>query len=105
MQQSNVVTCLGSIARNFLQPGHEHLGCYIELGYHIADIPEWRSILRNELSTWITVFNDVYHWEEGLCVKFNSVLRKIWVPQIDQSKFNGPCEESWALALMALGKE
>ncbi|KAF8196201.1 hypothetical protein K438DRAFT_756232 [Mycena galopus ATCC 62051] len=105
IEESAVLTQLGSMALDFRNP-QETRKSYIELWYNVAQIPEWQSSLQKQLSTWITVYNAVYIWEEALCRKSSSVLRKIWVHHInDKHKFKSVYEESWALSLTALAQE
>lgn len=104
MQQSSVLTHLGSIVSRYHEL-HEIKESYIELAHDIACIPEWKPVLQNELSTWISVFNSVECWNETLSGIFNSVIRKIWLPHMAEHYFSSGFEESWALSLAALANE
>ncbi|KAF8195206.1 hypothetical protein K438DRAFT_1827055 [Mycena galopus ATCC 62051] len=104
LQQQSVLTHLASIALE--NRGSEEVGKhFLELGNNIAGIPEWRAILHREILTWIITFESIFHWEEVWSIKFVSVLRQIWVPNSnDRYEFRSGHEESWALALIAVGQ-
>jgi hypothetical protein len=80
---------------------------YLNLGQDIAKIAEWKLIIYEDLSTWITSFiNDTDrfpHYSNLYSATFVSVIRSVWVPEFtNQMQLVNEWNESWILALTAL---
>ncbi|KAJ7921687.1 hypothetical protein B0H13DRAFT_1984437 [Mycena leptocephala] len=79
---------------------------YLSLGEDIAKTAEWKPIIYEDLSTWITAIcsTDRFPWSANRAsVTFVSVIRSIWVPEFsDQMQLLNERNESWILTLMAL---
>jgi hypothetical protein len=105
MQRSFVWSQLGRVTLKYLYP--INLKHYLSLGEDIAKIAEWKPIIYEDLSTWITVFmycTDHFPSSSSLAsTTFVSVIRSVWVPEFtDQMQLVNERNESWILALTAL---
>ncbi|KAJ7921677.1 hypothetical protein B0H13DRAFT_2414846 [Mycena leptocephala] len=73
---------------------------YLSLGEDIAKTAEWKPIIYEDLSTWITAFMCT---DGFLSSQFISVIRSVWVPEFtDQMQLVDESNKSWVLALIAL---
>ncbi|KAJ7921681.1 hypothetical protein B0H13DRAFT_2414850 [Mycena leptocephala] len=105
MQKNSVWSHLGHVTLKYLHP--INLPCYFSLGEDIAKIAEWKPIIYEDLSAWITLFmNDTDcfpHYTDLGSAKFVSVIRSVWVPEFSgQRQLVNERNESWILALTAL---
>ncbi|KAJ7921692.1 hypothetical protein B0H13DRAFT_1866474 [Mycena leptocephala] len=102
MQDNSVWSQLGHVTLKYLyRIDLEH---YLSLGEDIAKTAEWKLIIYEDLSTWITAFmidTDRYHNLNS--AKFVSVIQSVWIPELlSQIQLLNERNESWILALMAL---
>ncbi|KAJ7921650.1 hypothetical protein B0H13DRAFT_2318159 [Mycena leptocephala] len=78
---------------------------HFRLGEDAAKIAEWKPVIYEDLSTWITAFiAETDHLQFNVSPKvFVSVIRSIWVAESsDMMKCLDARNESWVLALAAL---
>ncbi|KAJ7210860.1 hypothetical protein GGX14DRAFT_450379, partial [Mycena pura] len=62
-------------------------------------------ILFHKLSAWIAVFNGVIVWDEESLTKCNTIIRTVWVADInDRHQPLEKYEQVWALSITALTK-
>jgi hypothetical protein len=99
MQENSVWSRLGHVTLKYSD--YADLGRYLFLGEDKAKIAEWKPIIYEDLSTWITAFIPFAdHFESN---RFASVIRSIWVPEFsDQMQLLNERDEGWMLAFMAL---
>ncbi|KAJ7865503.1 hypothetical protein B0H13DRAFT_1898522 [Mycena leptocephala] len=98
MQESTVWPQLGRVTLKYLDP--INLERYLNLGEAIAKIAEWKPIIYEDLSTWITAFMCTNGF---ISSQFISVIRSVWVPEFtDQMQLLNERNKSWVLALTAL---
>jgi hypothetical protein len=105
MQENSVWSQLGRVVLKYSDP--INLIRYFSLGEDIAKIAEWKPIIYEDLSTWITAFID--HTDISpysaypYSATFLSVIRSVWVPEFtDHMQLVNERNESWILALTAL---
>ncbi|KAJ7210843.1 hypothetical protein GGX14DRAFT_394468 [Mycena pura] len=78
---------------------------YFELWAHLATISEWKPILCHKFSAWIAVFSRVIVWDEESLTKFNTIIRTLWVANVnDWHQSLDKYEQVWALTITALIK-
>ncbi|KAJ7620643.1 hypothetical protein DFH06DRAFT_65401 [Mycena polygramma] len=77
---------------------------YFQLGEKIASVPEWKSIMRAELSTWVMVFITPreFKFKEGL--EFKSSISSIGIDLSATQRFVGSINETWILSVAALSE-
>jgi hypothetical protein len=105
MQQNSAWSQLGHVTLKYL--GSMDLMHYLRLGEDIAKTAEWKPIIYEDLSTWITAF--IHHTDSSpysanlYSATFVSVIRSVWVPEFsDRMQLLNEMNESWILALTAL---
>ncbi|KAJ6518143.1 hypothetical protein C8R47DRAFT_1086150 [Mycena vitilis] len=87
---------------------------YFHLGEKLATTPEWKSIMRADLSAWVMVFIKAQDWNfvDKFVDKeaFISVLRSIWIDgsaELNQDTNTNVLDaenESWILSVVALSR-
>ncbi|KAJ7217303.1 hypothetical protein GGX14DRAFT_440978 [Mycena pura] len=103
LQSSTVWTHIASVVLNHY--GKIFLSGYFELWVYLATISEWKPILFHKLSVWIAVFSRVIIWEEEWLTKCNTIIRTLWVADVnDCHQSLDKYEQIWALAITALTK-
>ncbi|KAJ7917897.1 hypothetical protein B0H13DRAFT_2321970 [Mycena leptocephala] len=107
MQEKSVWSQLGRVALTYSDLHFIHLPSYFSLGEDIAKTAEWKPIIYEDLSTWITAFihhtNSFPYFPNLDSATFVSVIRSVWVPEFtDQLQLVDKRNESWILALIAL---
>ncbi|KAJ7210852.1 hypothetical protein GGX14DRAFT_625057 [Mycena pura] len=104
LQSSTVWTHIGSVVSDNIYDKLFSSG-YFELWVHLATISEWKLILFHKLPAWITVFSQVIFWNEELLTKFSTIIRTVWVVDVnDWHQSLDKYEQVWALSITALTK-
>ncbi|KAJ6602831.1 hypothetical protein DFH09DRAFT_1125604 [Mycena vulgaris] len=104
MQKSSVWSHLGSIALRYPNVAGFH---YIEMGYNLSRSEEWKSVIYEELPTWIAVFASE-GWGRAISdaptavETFIIVTHNIWGRPDEHHQVSNKTEASWAAALTAL---
>ncbi|KAJ7930916.1 hypothetical protein B0H13DRAFT_2309222 [Mycena leptocephala] len=78
---------------------------FIRMGYNLAAMPEWKSDIRKDLASWITVgFVREDNRDPLILQQYISVLSRVWEPNIPDYPFIDAGEKALGVALSTLSK-
>jgi hypothetical protein len=67
---------------------------FIQMGFHLAERPDWHLHIREELCSWIEIY---FQTEWDVAEKYNSVLSRVWHPETGGYEFSNNGEKALGL--------